>query len=229
MSDTPEQNIQADDAQAQAGGNDANAELLNKIALLEANNKKLLNEKKNASASVEDLQRQISDLQNNQQKAKQSQLAEAGEFKTLWQDATGTVSTLQDEIAQLKQQLEEKDVAFQQQQIKASALNALSQSGVVNPDQAFSLLKENLRLKDGVPIALAGGVEVPLQQHLESLRAPGSGWEHHFAGSGARGMSAAGSSSSSNGQKSWASMGLMERIKLEEENPALASQLKAAG
>ena len=79
-------------------------------------------------------------------------------------------------------------MAFQQQQIKASALNALSQSGVVNPDQAFSLLKENLRLKDGVPIALAGGVEVPLQQHLESLRAPGSGWEHHFAGSGARGM-----------------------------------------
>ena len=229
MSDTPEQNIQADDAQAQAGGIDANAELLNKIALLEANNKKLLGEKKNASASVEDLQRQISDLQNNQQKAKQSQLAEAGEFKTLWQDATGTVSTLQDEIAQLKQQLQEKDVAFQQQQIKASALNALSQSGVVNPDQAFSLMKENLRLKDGVPIALAGGVEVPLQQHLESLRTPGSGWEHHFAGSGARGMSAAGSSSSSNGQQSWASMGLMERIKLEEENPALASQLKAAG
>ena len=229
MSDTPEQNVQADEAQAQAGGTDANAELLNKISLLEANNQKLLKEKKNATASVEDLQRQISDLQNNQQKAKQSQLAEAGEFKQLWTEATGTVSTLQDEIAQLKQQLQEKDVAFQQQQIKASALNALSQSGVVNPDQAFSLLKENLRLKDGVPIALAGGVEVPLQQHLESLRAPGSGWEHHFSGSGARGMSAAGSSSSSNGQKSWASMGLMERIKLEEENPALAGQLKAAG
>ena len=229
MSDTPEQNIQADEAQAQAGGTDANAELLNKISLLEANNKKLLNEKKNASASVEDLQRQISDLQNNQQKAKQSQLAEAGEFKTLWQDATGTVSTLQDEIAQLKQQLEEKDVAFQQQQIKASALNALSQSGVVNPDQAFSLMKENLRLKDGVPIALAGGVEVPLQQHLESLRAPGSGWEHHFAGSGARGMSAAGSSSSSNGQKSWGSMTLTERITLEMEQPERAAQLKAAG
>jgi hypothetical protein len=139
------------------------------------------------------------------------------------------VSSLQDEIAQLKTQLEEKDVAFQQQQIKASALNALSQSGVVNPDQAFSLLKENLRLKDGVPIALAGGVEVPLQQHLESLRTPGSGWEHHFAGSGARGMSAAGSSSSSNGQKSWGSMSLTERISLEMEQPDRAAQLKAAG
>ena len=224
MSDTPEQNIQADDAQAQAGGNDANAELLNKIALLEANNKKLLTEKKNASASVEDLQRQISDLQNNQQKAKQSQLAEAGEFKTLWQDATTTVSSLQDEIAQLKTQLEEKDVAFQQQQIKASALNAISQAGIHNPDQAFSLLKDNLRLKDGVPIALAGGVEVPLQQHLESLRQPGSGWEHHFAGSGA-----AGSSSSTAGQKSWGSMSLTERITLEMEQPDRAAQLKAAG
>ena len=229
MSDTPEQNIQADDAQAQAGGTDASAELLNKIALLEANNKKLLNEKKNATASVEDLQRQMQDLQNNQQKAKQTRLAESGEFKALWQDATNTVSSLQDEIAQLQSQLQEKDVAFQEQQIKATALNALSQGGVVNPDQAFSLLKENLRLKDGVPIALAGGVEVPLQQHLESLKSPGSGWEHHFAGSGARGMSAAGSSSSSNGQKSWTSMGLVERIKLEEENPSLAAQLKAAG
>ena len=78
MSETPEQNIQADEAQAQAGGTDVNAELLNKISLLDANNQKLLKEKKNASASVEDLQRQISDLQNNQQKAKQSQLAEAG-------------------------------------------------------------------------------------------------------------------------------------------------------
>ena len=230
MSDTPEQNIQADDAQAQAGGNDANAELLNKIALLEANNKKLLNEKKNASASVEDLQRQISDLQNNQQKAKQSQLAEAGEFKTLWQDATTTVSSLQDEIAQLKTQLEEKDVAFQQQQIKASALNALSQSGVVNPDQAFSLLKENLRMdQNGNVIALAGGVQVDLSTHLDSLRTPGSGWEHHFAGSGARGMSAAGSSSSTAGQKSWASMSLTERITLEMEQPDRAAQLKAAG
>ena len=230
MSDTPEQNIQADDAQAQAGGNDANAELLNKISLLEANNQKLLKEKKNATASVEDLQRQMQDLQNNQQKAKQNQLAESGEFKTLWQDATTTVSSLQDEIAQLKTQLEEKDVAFQQQQIKASALNALSQSGVVNPDQAFSLLKENLRMdQNGNVIALAGGVQVDLSTHLDSLRTPGSGWEHHFSGSGARGMSAAGSSSSSNGQKSWASMGLMERIKLEEENPALAGQLKAAG
>jgi hypothetical protein len=42
-------------------------------------------------------------------------------------------------------------------------------------------------------------------------------------------MSAAGSSTSASGGKSWGSMGLMERIQLEEENPALAAQLKAQG
>ena len=62
MSDTPEQEIQADDAQVQADGTDGNAELLNKIQLLEANNRKLLTEKKNALSSMEDLQRKVQDL-----------------------------------------------------------------------------------------------------------------------------------------------------------------------
>ena len=225
MSETPEQQPVAETQQPVAEQRDYQAE--NEV--LKAQNHKVIGEKKAFQKQVEDLQRQISDLQTNQQKAKQNQLAEAGEYKQLWTDQSKTVTAQQDRIAELERQLEEKDVAFQQQQIKASALNTLSQSGVVNPDQAFSLLKENLRLKDGVPIALAGGVEVPLQQHLESLRAPGSGWEHHFAGSGARGMSAAGSSSSASGQKSWASMSLTERISLEMEQPERAAQLKAAG
>ena len=229
MSETPEQNIHADEAQAQAGGTDANAELLNKISLLEANNQKLLIEKGKANASLKDLQQQMQDLQNNQQKAKQSQLAESGEFKTLWQEATGTVSSLQDEIAQLKIQLEDKDVAFQQQQIKAAALNAFSQGGVHTPEDLFNLEKENLRLKDGGVVALVGGVEIPLQQRVESLRSPGSGRDYFFSGSGARGMSSAGSSTSTAGGKSWSSMGLMERIQLEEENPAMANQLKTQG
>ena len=229
MSDTPEQEIQADDAQVQADGTDGNAELLNKIQLLEANNRKLLGEKKNALSSMEDLQRKVQDLQNNQQQAKQSKLAEAGEFKTLWNEATATVSSLQDEIAGLKQQLEAKEVEFQGQQIKATALNAFSQGGVHAPEDLFNLEKGNLRLKDGSVVALVGGVEIPLQQHVESMRSPGSGRDYFFAGSGARGMSAAGSSNSSSGGKSWGSMGLVERIQMEEENPQLAAQLKAQG
>ena len=201
-----------------------------RVQLLEAKNLELRNEKQAVNKKMEDMQRQMADLQSNQQQAKQSQLAEAGEFKTLWSEASATNTSLQDEIAQLKQQLQDKDVAYQQQQIKSAALNAIAQSGVVNPEQAFSLMKESLRLdENGNAVCLSGGVQVELNSHLNSLKQPGSGWEHHFSGSGARGMSAAGSSTSASGGKSWGSMGLMERIQLEEENPALAAQLKAQG
>ena len=201
-----------------------------RVQLLEAKNLELKSEKQAVKKQMEDMQRQMADLQNNQQQAKQTQLAEAGEFKTLWSEASATNTSLQDEIAQLKQQLQDKDVAFQQQQIKSAALNAIAQSGVVNPEQAFSLMKESLRLdENGNAVCLSGGVQVELNSHLNSLKQPGSGWEHHFSGSGARGMSAAGSSTSASGGKSWGSMSLMERIQTEEENPALAAQLKAQG
>jgi alanyl-tRNA synthetase len=203
--------------------------LKNKIELAKADREKAIAEKQSYKKQVEDLTRQVADLQSNQQQAKQSQLAEAGEFKTLWSEASATNTSLQDEIAQLKQQLQDKDVAFQQQQIKVTALNAFSQSGVHSPEHLFQLQKENLRLKDGNVVALVGGVEVDLQTHVQSLKSPGSGLDYMFNGSGARGMSAAGSSTSASGGKSWGSMGLMERIQLEEENPALAAQLKAQG
>ena len=199
-----------------------------RVQLLEAKNQELKNEKQAVKKQMEDMQRQMADLQNNQQKAKQSQLAEAGEFQTLWKEATGTVTSLQDEIVQLRQQLEQKDVAFQQQQIKATALNAFSQSGVHSPDHLFQLQKENLRLKDGNVVALVGGVEVDLQSHVESLKSPGSGLDYMFNGSGARGMSAAGSSTSTNGGKDLNSMSFTERLQLEVEQPELYARLKAA-
>jgi len=225
MSETPEQQPVAETQQPVADSRDFAAEL----ELVKGKNSQLISEKRAAQKQVEDMQRQIQDLQTNQQEAKQSKLAEAGEFKTLWTEATQTVSSLQDEIAGLKRQLEDKEVEFQGQQIKATALNAFSQGGVHAPEHMFQLLKDNLRLKDGSVVALVGGVETPLQQHLDNLKSPGSGMDYFFNGSGARGMSAAGSTNSSSGGKSWGSMGLVERIRMEEENPQLAAQLKAQG
>ena len=86
-----------------------------------------------------------------------------------------------------------------------------------------------MRLKDGQPIALAGGVEVDLVTHLESLKAPGSGWEHHFAGTGARGMSAVGSSPNTAGGKSWSAMSLTEQIAMLNDDPDSAARLQAQG
>jgi muconolactone delta-isomerase len=203
--------------------------LRNKIELAKADREKAVAEKQSYKKQLEDMQRQMADLQKNQQQAKQTQLQEQGEYQTLWKEATGTVSTLQDQLSIKDREIEELKVQFQEQQIKASALNAFSQGGVHAPEHMFQLLKEQLRLKDGSVVALVGGVETPLQQHLDSLKSPGSGMDYFFSGSGARGMSAAGSSTSTAGGKSWGSMGLMEQIQLQEENPQLAAQLKAAG
>lgn len=203
--------------------------LRNKIELAKADREKAVAEKQSYKKQVEDLTRQMAALQQQDQSRKQADLLANGQAEVLVEQLRGTVGEKDKRILELEQQLQDKDVAFQQSQIKAAALNAFSQSGVHAPEDLFNLEKEKLRLKDGSVVALVGGVETPLQQHLDSLKSPGSGKDYFFSGSGARGMSAAGSSSSTAGGKSWGSMGLVERIQLEEQNPQLAAQLKAAG
>ena len=201
-----------------------------RVELLEQKNRQLISEKQAVKKQVDDMQRQLADLQSNQQKAKQAQLAESGEFKTLWQEATGTVSSLQDELAARDKHIQELQVASQQQQIKATAINAFTQQGVNAPDHLMKILGDNLRLdQNGNVIALHGGVEVDLNSHLNNLKQPGSGFEMFFNGTQARGMSASGSSSNASGGKSWGSMSFSERVQMEMENPQMAAQLQSQG
>ena len=226
MSETPEQNIQADEAQAQAGGTEAQADLLNRIQLLEANNAKLLDEKKKTADLNTDLQRQISEK-------KQADLIQKEDYKTLHSDLKNNFDSVSAERDALQQQLEQERIHRQQDQIKAAAVGAISQNGAVNPGQMYALLKDDLRLKDGNLIILAGGVETDLNSHLNSLKQPGSNWEHNFASSGARGMSATGSSTSTSGGKSWTGMTLSEQIAMKiadrENGTNQAATLQAQG
>lgn len=208
--------------------------LKNKIELAKGDRDKAIAEKQSYKKQVEELTRKNADLQSSVQKTKQAAALEKEDYKSLWDESTGTVASLQDKVAQLEQQLQQKDVEFQQQQIKAAALNAIAQSGVVNPEQAFSLMQDNLRLdENGNAVCLHGGVQVELNSHLNSLKQPGSGWEHHFSGSGARGMSAAGSSTATSGGQSWSSMSAFERMTIEASDEIngtnMAARLKAAG
>lgn len=228
MSDNTEQ-IQAEEAQTQAGTTAEDAGLLDKISKLEKNNLKLLTEKKNTLDAMAEMQRTVEQLQQQTQTREQQDLLANGKADVLVEQLRGTVGDKDRRINDLEQQLQQRDVEFQQQQIKSAAINAFSQNGVHSPEDLFHLEQTNLRLKDGAVVALTGGIEIPLQQHVESLKASGSGRDYFFSGSGARGMSAAGSNSSSSGGKSWGSMSLMQRIQMEEENPQLAAQLKAQG
>ena len=222
MSESTEQS-QAVEAQAQAGAPDQSAELLQRIQLLEANNAKLLDEKKATAKTNEDLQRKLSER-------KQADLIEKEDYKGLHADLKNTYDTVVAERDALKQQLDAAKVERQQDQIRASATNLFAQSGVNAPEHLMKILGENLRLDENGAVAiLAGGVQVPLNQHIQNLKTPGSGYEMFFTGSGARGMSAVGSTSNAAGQNSWESMSFSERLALEVQDPEAAARLKAQG
>ena len=222
MSESTEQN-QAVEAQAQAGVTDPNAELLQRIQLLEQNNSKLLDEKKATLKTNEDLQRKLSER-------KQADLIEKEDYKGLHADLKASYDLKCKELEAKSAELEQAKVERQQDQIKANATNLFAQSGVNAPEHLMKILGDNLRLdENGAVVILAGGVQVPLNQHIQNLKTPGSGYEMFFTGSGARGMSAVGSTSNAAGQNSWESMSFSERLALEVQDPEAAARLKAQG
>ena len=82
---------------------------------------------------------------------------------------------------------------FTQEQVKSAAIAQLSSAGALAPDQLYRLVQENLRAKDGQPVAVVGGVEVPVGEYIANLKNPGSGYEHHFAATNRAGMGVTGS------------------------------------
>jgi hypothetical protein len=92
----------------------------------------------------------------------------------------------------------------------------------------YALLHSQLRDVEGRPVVLAEGAEQPLDAYLGNLRAPGSGYEHHFSSTGARGMGSTATTSVAPGMSNPYKTGnLTERIRLETENPELAKALMA--
>ena len=194
-----------------------------RIQLLEAKNLELKNEKQAVRKQLDDMQRQLSER-------KQADLIEKEDYKGLHADLKTNYDSVLAERDALQQQLELAKVERQQDQIKANATNLFAQSGVNAPDHLMKILGDNLRLdENGAVVILSGGVQVPLNQHIQNLKSPGSGFEMFFSGTQARGMSAVGSTSNAAGQGSWDSMSFSERLALEVENPEAAAQLKAQG
>ena len=230
MSDIQEQESQVAEAQATpVGGNDEAASLRAQVELLKQNNAKLLGEKKNQSEVNADLQRQNSELQQSQSKAKQSKLAEQGEWKTLYEDLQRTHQAEISKNSELLQQIQDKDAAYQQQTIQQKAIAAMQQAGAINPEDAFALYRDKIRLDDqNQVIALDGGVQKPIAEFAAGLRNPDSGRAYLFNSSGARGMSAVGSSSQGSGESNpYLTGNFMAVCELEESDPQRAAQLKA--
>ena len=178
------------------------------------------------------LKKQLDDMQRQLSERKQADLIEKEDYKGLHADLKINYDSVVAERDALKQQLEQAKVERQQDQIKANATNLFAQSGVDAGaiDHLMKIIGENLRLDENGSVAiLSGGVQVPLNQHLQTLKTPGSGFERYFSGTQARGMSAVGSTSNAAGQKTWGTMSFSERLALEVQDPEAAARLKAQG
>ena len=169
------------------------SDLATQLELVKAKNAELIAERRKDRENRENLQKQLDEIRVAQEQAKTAKLAESGEYKTLWEEAQQTVADLKQQLAAKEAEVNEIRQGFTQEQVKSASIAQLSQAGALAPDQLYRLLQENLRAKDGQPVAVVGGVEVPVGEYIANLKNPGSGYEHHFAATNRSGMGVTGS------------------------------------
>ena len=157
-------------------------------------------------------------------------LEDQGMYKPLWEEANKTNQEMQNEVNNLKQQIQDLKSSNEAANTKQEALAAISNLGAINAEQTLSLLQGKLqRNAEGKVVVLNGGVEQDLTNYLTSLKNPGSGWEHHFKPSSAAGMGAKPSpiANASGGQVNpWKTGNLTQQMLLLEQDPQLAAVLK---
>ena len=208
------------------------SDLAQQLEALRAKNAELIGERRKDRETRETLQKQLDALSAAQQEAKTQQLAQSGEYKTLWEEAQQTVADLKQQLAAKEAETEQIRQGYTQEQIKSATIAQLSNAGALAPDQLYRLLQENLRAKDGQPVAVAGGVEVQIGEYIANLKNPGSGYEHHFAATNRAGMGVAGSARTSSlpGQSNpWQkdTWTITQQMLLLNQDPDKARLLKA--
>lgn len=178
-----------------------------------------------------ELEKQSRELETRLKTTHQQQRADQGEFKTLWEEANADNARLQQRIVELEAALQAKDSEAAQERLRATALQQISQANALAPEQLLGLLKPQLRDNNGTPVVIINGIEQPLAAHLANLKNSGSGWDHHFAATGARGMGSTPSSNVPPGvvnpYKKGDTFNFTEQLRLEVENPELARLLKS--
>jgi len=157
-------------------------------------------------------------------------LEDQGMYKPLWEEANKTNQEMQNEVNNLKQQIQDLQNSNEAANTKQEALAAISNLGAINAEQTLSLLQGKLqRNAEGKVVVLNGGVEQDFNTYLGSLKNPGSGWEHHFKPSSAAGMGAKPSpiANSGSGQPNpWKTGNITQQMLISEQDPQIAAVLK---
>lgn len=198
-------------------------ELVQRDNLAKGEANKALNER------LGETEKRLREMEAKLKTTTQQTLESSGEYKQLWTDATGENARLVQRISDLEAQLNEKDSAISAERLRATALNAISAANALAPEQLYGLIAPQLRESNGSPMVVVNGIEQPLDAHLQTLKSAGSGWDHHFAATTARGMGATASAPSAGIRNPYKreTFNLTEALRLETENPELARAMKA--
>ena len=203
------------------------ADLQQQLTALKDHNQTLIQEKQAALAREREALKNQKELEQKERTSRQTKLAESGQIDKLVAEHQAVVSEKDRLISELQQQLDSTTANAEAQQRKLLFQSAAA-GKARRPDQLYQLLQGDLRLKDGKLMALSGGVEVAIDNHISTLQQT-TEWEHHFVPSGGKGMGATPAAKLGDGRPNPYSPGgsFTERIKLETENPELARLLKA--
>ena len=230
MSEEQQASPSVEDATAQPVADLTN--LQSQLDALKAKNAELISERRKDKENRDKLQQQLSDIESAKKQAEEARLAESGEYKTLWDDAQTTISSLKVSLSEKEAEIEQIKQGYSKEQLRSNMLSQLSTAGALAPDQLYRLVEDNLRSKDGQPVAVVGGVETPVAEYVANLKNPGSGYEHHFAASNTAGMGVTGSARATSlpGQSNpWLkeSFNITEQMLLLAKDPDKARILKA--
>ena len=178
------------------------------------------------------LEKEKKELETNQATARKTELADQGQWESLWKESEARNKLLEGQLADLQRQLQDKDSQFNAERLRNSALGQIAAANALNPDHLLTLLESTAQLREieNKPVVFCGGAAIPLSDYLNDLKQPSSGWAQYFSASGAKGMNAAPSVSAAPGMVNpykGSSKNLTQALLLERENPDLAAVLKA--
>jgi hypothetical protein len=177
-----------------------------------------------------ELRRQLDETNKRVLEGKTKTLQEQGNFQTLWEEAKETIHAKEARIEELEAQLQAERNSTAAERLKSAALSHINAAGAISAEQMFALLSPSLREVAGKPVVLSGGVEQPLDAYLANLRAPGSGYEHHFLASGRSGMGTAPGASPTVApglENPWKTGNVTQQLLMVRDNPELAQALQA--
>ena len=204
--------------------------LRRKLDLVQQDNQSKGEANRKLNERIGELEKSLREVETRFKSNQQQQRADQGEFKTLWEEANADNARLQQRIVELEAALQTKDREVAGERLRATALQQISAASALAPEQLLGLLQPQLRENNGIPVVIVNGIEQPLAAYLGTLKNPNSGWDHHFAPNGARGM---GSSPTNNVPPGTVNpykretFNFTEQLRLEVENPELARLLKS--